>query len=78
MMTETQDIDEFRQEVRQFLAENLPSDIAAKVKGGYELNKNELLDWHKCLYARGWAAPGWPEAYGGPGWSEAGRRRLPQ
>ncbi len=71
MMTETQHIDEFRQEVRRFLKENLPPEITAKVKGGYELNKDELLAWHKCLYARGWAAPGWPEAYGGPGWSEA-------
>lgn len=73
MNLDTEEINKFREEVRQFLSDNLPPDTAAKVKGGYELGKNELLAWHKRLYGQGWAAPGWPAEYGGPGWTEAQR-----
>src|SRR5690606_23743156 len=69
-MTDNIDLEAFRQEVRQFLKENLPPEIAAKVKGGYELTKDELLTWQKRLFAKGWAAPTWPVEYGGLGWSE--------
>ncbi len=69
-MIDNIDLEAFRQEVRQFLKENLPPEIAAKVKGGYELTKDELLTWQKRLFAKGWAAPTWPVEYGGPGWSE--------
>ena len=55
----------FRDEVRAFLDENLPADIAAKVKGFRRLSKEDHQRWQKILCEQGWYATHWPEEYGG-------------
>lgn len=59
----------FRDEVRTFLAEKLPSRLSANVRAGLRPTKAELVEWHSILDERGWLANHWPERYGGPGWS---------
>jgi alkylation response protein AidB-like acyl-CoA dehydrogenase len=59
----------FRDEVRDFIQENLPPELKRKTEIGQELDKEEVVRWHKILLEKGWAAPNWPKAYGGPGWS---------
>ena len=65
----------FRDEVRGFLAEHMTGDL----RRAMELNTcfiNEppvALEFHKALHAKGWAAPNWPEEFGGPGWSPVQR-----
>jgi alkylation response protein AidB-like acyl-CoA dehydrogenase len=58
----------FRDEVRAFLAEALPVEIAAKVAGRRDLGKQDMERWHAILHAKGWLAGPWPEAFGGLGW----------
>lgn len=58
----------FRDEVRQFLRDQLPSDIAQRVKNGLALHAEDFTRWQKILFQRGWGAPGWPKQFGGPGW----------
>ena len=59
----------FQQQVEEFLAANLPSQTAAKVRNGASVSKDELTEWTRFLNAQGWAAPNWPVAYGGTGWN---------
>ena len=59
----------FRDEVRAFLEERLPSDIQQKVRQGQHLDASEHVRWQNCLSERGWLAPGWPIEHGGTGWS---------
>jgi alkylation response protein AidB-like acyl-CoA dehydrogenase len=55
----------FRDEVRAWLAANLPQGL--KDKG--HLSKQELLRWHRILAKKGWVAPAWPKEWGGTGWN---------
>ena len=59
----------FRSEVRAFLAAKLPARLSDKVATGKHLSKADMQEWHAILNARGWLANHWPEQYGGPGWS---------
>lgn len=58
----------FREEVRSFLRDELPAEIAAKIKNGQPVTAQDYTRWQKILYKRGWGAPGWPKQFGGPGW----------
>ena len=58
----------FRNDVRDWLAGNLPADIRAKVVGYQPLSKDDILRWHKILAAKGWSVPHWPVEWGGTGW----------
>jgi alkylation response protein AidB-like acyl-CoA dehydrogenase len=58
----------FRDEVRSFLRDQLPADIAQRVKSGLALRAEDYTRWQKILFQRGWGAPGWPKQFGGPGW----------
>lgn len=65
----------FRDEVRAFLDANLTPELR---RAGERLTSvfcepRYSLPWQRILHARGWAAPAWPKAYGGPGWSEVQR-----
>ena len=64
---------EFRDEVRNFIRDNLPSDIAEAVSRGRALAKKDIQRWQRILYEQGWAAPGWPLEFGGPGWNATQR-----
>ena len=59
----------FRSEVRAFLAEKLPARLSGKVRLGMRLCKQDMLEWHAILNARGWLGNHWPSEHGGPGWS---------
>lgn len=64
----------FRQEVREFVAAELPADIRRKVRLGLRLEREDYVRWYRKLYERGWVAPNWPQSHGGTGWSA--RQRL--
>lgn len=59
----------FRDEVRTFLKNKLPSRIAEKVKLGKRLTKDDMVEWHAILNEKGWLAPNWPAEHGGARWS---------
>jgi len=63
----------FREEVRAFIRDNLPNDIAESVSRGRALSKHDIQRWQRILYDQGWAAPAWPEEFGGPGWNATQR-----
>lgn len=61
----------FLGEVRAFLAEQLTEDLRAAGRRTVGLFSD--IDagrvWQRRLRARGWAAPAWPQAFGGAGWN---------
>jgi alkylation response protein AidB-like acyl-CoA dehydrogenase len=59
----------FRQNIRQWAAENLPADIAAKVHASLRLTREDHQRWARILGRQGWLGWGWPPAFGGPGWN---------
>src|SRR5580692_324331 len=59
----------FRQEVRAFIRDNLPTDILAKMKLGHGPSKEDTVRWQRILNAKGWAGLSWPKQWGGPGWT---------
>ncbi len=63
----------FEKEVREFLQQEFPADLKAKVDANIRLSKDDLVRWQKILYKKGWAAPSWPVEYGGTGWSPTQR-----
>ena len=66
----------FRDEVRAFLDQALTPELreAGQRATSVFMDKRYSLPWQKILHTKGWAAPSWPKAYGGPGWSEMQRR----
>src|SRR6267143_1582309 len=59
----------FRDEVRAWLAGNLPEDLKRKVDRYEHLSREDLLRWHRILAGKGWVAPAWPKEWGGTGWN---------
>lgn len=59
----------FREEVRTFLRDKLPAEIAARGRHGKRFNKEDQVAWMRLLNERGWLATGWPVEHGGTGWS---------
>jgi alkylation response protein AidB-like acyl-CoA dehydrogenase len=58
----------FRDEVRDFIANNYPQEMRVP-NPETDLTKEQMLLWHRILHRKGWIAPLWPQEYGGPGWS---------
>ena len=65
----------FRDEVRTFLAEKLPPDLARAGRRSTSVffHPDVTRPWQAILHERGWAAPDWPVEHGGPGWSDVQR-----
>lgn len=65
----------FRDEIRAFFADHLPAELsrAAERATSVFMDPAVSLPWQQILNARGWAAPDWPKAFGGPGWNEVER-----
>ncbi|MBW2500193.1 MAG: acyl-CoA dehydrogenase family protein [Deltaproteobacteria bacterium] len=63
----------FRDEVRSWIAEAMPSEMRKKADDGRNFEHEETMAWHKILYAKGWVAPNWPAEVGGTGWDIAER-----
>ena len=61
--------DAFRDEVREFIHENLDEATKHKVESGLKLEKHDYVNWQKALNRKGWLAPHWPVAHGGTGWT---------
>jgi alkylation response protein AidB-like acyl-CoA dehydrogenase len=59
----------FREEVRQFLADEYPADIRRKRDEGIQLSRDDMVRWQKVLNSRGWFAVNWPVEHGGTGWT---------
>jgi alkylation response protein AidB-like acyl-CoA dehydrogenase len=59
----------FREEIRAWVAENLPKEISHKVHNALELTRDDLQRWAKILGKKGWLGYGWPKEFGGPGWT---------
>lgn len=66
------ELEEFRGTVRDFLRQNLPADLAHKVRG-MTSERVEMTRWQRILTAHGWGAPYWSKEHGGPGWTVAQR-----
>jgi len=64
---------QFQQEVRQFLADNLPDSVvqAHKTNASVFVEKETALEWQKVLVDKGWAVPQWPVEHGGTDWTAA-------
>ena len=63
----------FRDEVRSFLTDKLPSRLSDKVRFGKTLTKQDHEEWHAILNEKGWLAGNWPTAFGGAGWNAVQR-----
>jgi alkylation response protein AidB-like acyl-CoA dehydrogenase len=61
----------FRDEVRAFIASNLPKDLKEKSDAGQRLTVEDGQRWHKILASKGWGAPGWPKEHGGCAWDHS-------
>ena len=61
----------FQREVRQFLAENLPSNIIEGTANNASVfvEKDIALQWQDILVKKGWAVPEWPVEHGGTDWT---------
>lgn len=64
--------DAFREEVRQFLAENFPPELKGKGNAlasveGPTRESDAQRTWREAMGARGWGTPTWPKEYGGGG-----------
>lgn len=68
-ITYTDEEKAFRDEVRQWLKDNLPPALAAKVRGHKRLTKADYEDWQAKLNERGWLAWHWPVDRGGAGFT---------
>src|SRR5512145_1638824 len=65
----TPDEQKFREEIRAWVRENLPAEIAHKVHNALHLTRDDLQRWAKILGKQGWLGWGWPKQFGGPGWN---------
>ncbi|MEQ1783729.1 MAG: acyl-CoA dehydrogenase family protein, partial [Hyphomonadaceae bacterium] len=65
----------FRDEVREFLARELPPELAEAGRRTTSVFTEPAfsLPWQRILHRKGWAAPSWPVAYGGTGWTDMQR-----
>jgi alkylation response protein AidB-like acyl-CoA dehydrogenase len=61
--------EKFRGEVRAFFEAEIPKDIRAKLDLGRRISKDDMVQWQKIMYRKGWGAPGWPKQFGGTGWN---------
>ncbi|MBU9764255.1 acyl-CoA dehydrogenase [Mycobacterium sp. TNTM28] len=62
---------EFRDEVRDFLAKNLTPELrrAGRLMTSVYADHEASMAWQQILHERGWAAPAWPVEHGGCDWS---------
>ena len=59
----------FRNEVKNWLSDNLPKNISEKVRKYQRLHKEDYETFMKKLNEKGWLALNWPIEYGGTGWN---------
>ena len=61
----------FRDEVRAFLAAELPAELraAGSLMTSVYADPQASFAWQRILYRKGWVAPAWPVEHGGCGWT---------
>jgi alkylation response protein AidB-like acyl-CoA dehydrogenase len=60
---------QFREDIREWVRSNLPTDISHKVHNALHLTREDHQRWAKILGKKGWLGHGWPKEFGGPGWN---------
>ncbi|MEO1191852.1 MAG: acyl-CoA dehydrogenase family protein [Pseudomonadota bacterium] len=65
------DLADFREEVRGFIRAHLPDAVRERQQRGMAIDRATMKPWHDQLVQKGWAARGWPEAFGGAGFTPA-------
>ena len=60
---------QFRVDIRSWVAANLPKDLSQKVLNDLNLTRDDMQSWAKILGKKGWLGHGWPKEFGGPGWN---------
>ncbi len=68
-LTFTPEEQQFRKDIRAWVAANLPPEIAHKVHNALHLSRDDMQRWAKILGKKGWLGHGWPKEFGGPGWN---------
>jgi alkylation response protein AidB-like acyl-CoA dehydrogenase len=63
----------FREEVRAWIQAAMPPHLREKAAIDGNFEHREIMEWHKILHKKGWAAPQWPVEHGGPGFDVARR-----
>ena len=63
----------FRQQIRQWVANHLPTEIRHKVHHALHLTRDDHQRWASILGQQGWLGWGWPKEHGGPGWNAVQR-----
>ena len=64
---------QFRQDIRAWVRDNLPQEISHKVHNALRLTREDMQRWAKILGKKGWLGYGWPKEFGGPGWNAVQR-----
>ena len=59
----------FREEVRTWVAANLPKELSHKVHNALRLSRDDQQAWQRILGKKGWLGYNWPTQFGGPGWN---------
>ncbi|MDO9599018.1 MAG: acyl-CoA dehydrogenase family protein [Azoarcus sp.] len=59
----------FREEVRTFVRENLPPEMAARTLRNYHFLRDDQREWTRILNKKGWSGQNWPQEWGGTGWT---------
>ena len=59
----------FREDIRAWVAANLPKEISQKVFNALHLSRDDMQRWAKILGRQGWLGHAWPKQFGGPGWN---------
>ncbi len=72
-MTFTPEQIEFRAHVRAWIQQAMPAEMKRLAENGADFDQDQIMEWHRILAKQGWAAPNWPEEYGGPGWDVSQR-----
>ena len=70
-MASQTDLQEFVEEVRDFLSEKLTPELRhfGDAYASYSLPRSVAEEWTGILDEKGWSVPHWPVEYGGTGWS---------
>ena len=63
----------FRDEIREFYANEIPSEIKDRVERGIELSRDDIVKSHQILNGAGLAVPHWPVEWGGKDWTPTQR-----
>ena len=69
----TPDEQQFRAEIRAWVADHLPPEVAHKVHNALHLTREDMQGWARILGRKGWLGHAWPKEFGGPGWNSVQR-----